>query len=91
MVKLIPHGMSVAIPVPLDIARQYGLKAGKSVHVIAEQFWIRVKKVSDVPEPPPDFDPDTDGSYSDFREAQKLAELETPSTIGFFAKQRPKR
>ncbi len=92
-VKLVTHGSTLAVPLPVEFVNRLKLKQGQYITITDERYWLKFRPISRALQtfnaaPPPDFDPDIDGSYSDYRAAQEIAALETPSTIGFFSQKR---
>jgi antitoxin component of MazEF toxin-antitoxin module len=78
-VKLIPHGITLAVPLPIEVVKRLKLKQGHYVNVFDEQYWLRIRPVSRLHQPthveaeePLRRDPDE-------------PPRETPSTIGFFS------
>lgn len=88
-VKLIPHGSTLAVPLPIEAVKRLKLKQGHYVTVLNEKRWLRVRPISrelqplvvEVEEPLR-----RENSMQDPDEPPR----ETPSTIGFFSARKKK-
>ena len=82
--KLIPHGITLAVPLPIEAVKRLKLKQGHYVTVIDEQRWLKVRPISRA------LQPSIVEAEEPLRRENSMQDpdeppRETPSTIGFFS------
>ncbi len=83
-VKLISHGNTLAVPLPIEAVKRMKLKEGYSVTVLDERQWFRIRPLSPASQPllvAAEQSLRRENSMQDPDEPPR----ETPSTIGFFS------
>lgn len=88
-VKLFAHGITLAVPLPIEAVKRLKLKQGHYVNVLEERQWLRIRPLSQASQPSlvtVEQSLRRENSMQDPDEPPP----ETPSTIGFFSTRKRK-